>query len=329
MPGMLRAARAKFSSTAGPSMISTELQPSLPKRSASALVLASASLAASSTMSLPSACLAESAVLSAKRRTFFCSENSWLRTTGPKITAPPRNCGERKLPWRARPVPFWRHGFLVVPWMSLMPLVLCVPARRLASCQLTMRARMSRRTGRPKISSARSMLPTLLLLRSMTESFMSLPSLGGRRGGLSERGRERQALRRLALRRIAHQDIAAIGAGHGAFDHDEAALGIALDDAPVLRRHPVVAIVARHLLVLEDLAGILALTGRAVAAMRDRDAVRSAQAAEIVPPHDAGKAAALARAGDVDELPGDEMRRRDLGAHLDERVGRHAELDEL
>src|SRR6185437_7280135 len=196
-------------------------------------------------------------------------------------------------------------------------------------CQLTMRARMSRRTGRPKISSARSMLPTLLLSRSVTESFMSLPSLGGRRGGLSERGRERQALRRLALRRIAHQDIAAIGAGHGAFDHDEAALGIALDDAQVLRRHPVVAIVARHLLVLEDLAGILALTGRAVAAMRDRDAVRSAQAAEIVPLHDAGKAAALARAGDIDELPGDEMRRRDLGAHLDERVGRHAELDEL
>ena len=57
---------------------------------------------------------------------------SWLRTTGPKITAPPRNCGERKLPWRARPVPFCFHGFLVVPWISLMPLVAWVPARRLA-----------------------------------------------------------------------------------------------------------------------------------------------------------------------------------------------------
>src|SRR6185437_14507621 len=188
--------------------------------------------------------------------------------------------------------------------MSLMPLVLCVPARRLASCQLTMRARMSRRTGRPKISSARSMLPTLLLSRSVTESFISLPSLGGRRRvGLPERGRERQALRRFALGGIAHQDIAALGAGHGAFDHDEAALGVALDDAQILRGHAMVAVMARHLLVLEDLAGILALPGRAVAAMRDRDAVGGTQPAEIVPPHDARKAAALARAGDVDELP--------------------------
>src|SRR5229473_1600718 len=165
--------RAKFSSTVGPSMISTEPQPSLSRRLTSAAVFASASFAVSSTISLPSACLAESAVLSARRRTFFCSENSWLRTTGPKITAPPRNCGERRLPWRARPVPFWRHGFLVVPWTSLMPLVLCVPARRLASCQLTMRARMSRRTGRPNTASARSMLPTSLLSRLVMASFMS------------------------------------------------------------------------------------------------------------------------------------------------------------
>ena len=77
-------------------MISTECQPSFSKRSARFLVLASLACALSSTTSLPSACLAESAVLSARRRTFFWTEYSWLLTTGPKITAPPRNCGERK-----------------------------------------------------------------------------------------------------------------------------------------------------------------------------------------------------------------------------------------
>src|SRR6202007_2268642 len=95
-----------------------------------ALVLASEQHAASITTNLPSFCLAESAVLSPSLRTFFCRENSWLRTTGPKIVAPPRNCGERKLPWRARPVPFCLYGFLVVPRISLTPFVLWVPERR-------------------------------------------------------------------------------------------------------------------------------------------------------------------------------------------------------
>src|SRR5229473_3514414 len=329
MPGMLRAARAKFSSTVGPSMISTEPQPSLSRRLTSAAVFASASFAVSSTISLPSACLAESAVLSARRRTFFCSENSWLRTTGPKITAPPRNCGERRLPWRARPVPFWRHGFLVVPWTSLMPLVLCVPARRLASCQLTMRARMSRRTGRPNTASARSMLPTSLLSRLVMASFMSGSPRPAPRRQQPARRRARQVLGRLAFHRVLDQHVAAIGAGHRALDHDEAALAIGGDDAQILRGHALVAVMAGHLLVLEDLAGILALAGRAVAAVRDRDAVARAQAAEIVPPHDAGEAAALGRAGDVDELPGEEMRRRQLDADLEQRVLGHAELDEL
>src|SRR5665213_1510219 len=150
-----------------------EPQPSLAKRCASPLVLPSLVWTLSSTTSLPSACLAESAVLSARRRTFFWIENSWLRTTGPKITAPPRNCGDRKLPWRARPVPFCFHGFLVVPWMSLMPLVLWVPARRLASCHWTTRARMSLRTGKPNTSSASSMSPAALLSRLFTVSFTS------------------------------------------------------------------------------------------------------------------------------------------------------------
>src|SRR5215470_3693321 len=75
-------------------MISTESQPSISKRARKALVLASSTRAASITTSLPSPCLADNAVLRPSLRTFFCSENEWLRTTGPKILAPPRNCGE-------------------------------------------------------------------------------------------------------------------------------------------------------------------------------------------------------------------------------------------
>ena len=54
-----------------------------------------------------------------------------------------------------------------------MPLVLWVPARRLASCQLTTRARMSRRTGRPNTSSSSSMSPTSLLSRVRTVTLLN------------------------------------------------------------------------------------------------------------------------------------------------------------
>src|SRR5579883_2643410 len=96
--GRLRAARAKPSSTLGPSMINTDSQPSASSRWRNDLVLASAMRAASMTTSLPSLCLADNAVFRPSRRTFFCNPKAWLRTTGPKMRAPPRNCGERRLP---------------------------------------------------------------------------------------------------------------------------------------------------------------------------------------------------------------------------------------
>src|SRR5579872_904266 len=110
-----------------------------------------------------------------------------------------------------------------------MPLALCVPARRLASCQFTMRARMSRRTGNPNTESRRSTLPTSLLSRLVICSFMSRALGFGRCGGSSaaaQRRGERQILGVLALRRVADQHIAAGGAGHRALDHDEAALAV-------------------------------------------------------------------------------------------------------
>src|SRR5256885_5217329 len=242
-------------------MISTESQPSFLNWAPSPLVLASFTCASSITTSLPSACFAERALLRPSRRTFFWRSKPWSRTTGPKITAPPRNCGERRLPARARPVPFWRQGFLVVPWMSLTPLVLWVPARRLASCQLTTRARMSRRTGAPNTASASSISPTLLLSRFLTETFISLASsLGGLGRGFRgtgfrlalERRRERQLRilgKLLALGRVADQDEAALVTGDRTLDQNEAALGVGRDHFEILRGHADIAHVTGHALV--------------------------------------------------------------------------------
>src|SRR5208282_3997902 len=63
--------------------------------------------------------------------------------------------------------------------------------------------------------------------------------------------------------------------------------------------------------------------------MRDRNTVAGAQAAEIMPLHDAGKTLADGGAGDVDQLTGGEMRGLDLGAHLEQCLGRNAEFDQL
>ncbi len=63
--------------------------------------------------------------------------------------------------------------------------------------------------------------------------------------------------------------------------------------------------------------------------MRDRHAVAGPETAEIVPLHAAGIALADAGAGHVDMLAGDEMRRGDLGADLNERILGDAELGEL
>ncbi len=154
-------------------MISTESQPSPANRSRQRLVLAAPMRGRVEHDELAFACFADSAVLRPSRRTFFCRPKSWLRTTGPKITRPATEL-RRAQAALARPAgALLLQGFLVVPWISLMPFVLCVPARRLASCQLTTRARMSRRTGSPNTSSASSMSPTSSLSRLRTTSFMA------------------------------------------------------------------------------------------------------------------------------------------------------------
>src|SRR3954454_15500132 len=49
----------------------------------------------------------------------------------------PANCGERIEPWRARPVPFWRHGFAPPPRTLPRVLVDAVPWRRALSSART------------------------------------------------------------------------------------------------------------------------------------------------------------------------------------------------
>ena len=129
----------------------------------------------------------------------------------------------------------------------------------------------------------------------------------------------RRLLRQRLLHGVAHRDPAALGAGHRALDQDQAALDVGLHHLEIERGHAIDAQMARHLLVLEGLARILAAAGRADRAVRDRHAVRGAQAREIPALHAAGKALADRGAGHVDELADDEMVGRDLGADRDQR----------
>src|SRR3954447_8733403 len=50
---------------------------------------------------------------------------------------PPAKCGARIEPWRARPVPFWRHGFAPPPRTLPRVLVAAVPWRRALSSART------------------------------------------------------------------------------------------------------------------------------------------------------------------------------------------------
>src|SRR5215470_4112925 len=296
MFGMLRAASRKLALTSAPSMISALLQPSFSKRSRRPAVLAASIVAWSSTMMPPSLALAERAWRKASARTFLGRSIAWLRTTGPKARPPPRNRLARAEPWRAPPVPFWRYIFLPVRQISARFLTLWVPRWRLASCQLTQRWIRSGRGSRPKMVSDSSTEPAALPSRVVIFSSMSRPLRGrrlrrclalGRRNGAifgarqAEFSRLRHAVGQPLLHGVAHRDPAALGARHRALDEDEAARDVGLHHLEIERGHALDTQMAGHLLALEGLARVLAATGRPMRAMRDRHAVRGAQAAEI------------------------------------------------
>src|SRR6478736_8833562 len=281
--GMLRAAERKLASISAPSMINAFARPSLSNCLASALVFVSFIDAFSRTMMPPSLAFEDSACLSARARTFFGRSMAWLRTSGPKARPPPRNCGTRAEPWRAPPVPFCLYIFLPVRQISARPLALWVPAWRLLSCHCTQRAMMSWRGSRPKMVSESWTEPASLPSRVVT--FNSISRLLRSRSSVRfasnlELAGLRSVLRQRLLDGIAHADPAALGAGNGTFDEDQAALDIELNDSKVERGDAVDTHVAGHLRVLPGLAGVLTATGRTDRAMRDRHTVGGAQTAE-------------------------------------------------
>src|SRR5262249_18964690 len=117
-------------------------------------------------------------------------------------------------------------------------------------------------------------------------------SLSGRFGFALEGGRLRRLLRQSTLHGVLHQDVGAFMAGDRALHVDQALIGVRLDDLQVLLRDALDAQMAGHLLAREGTARILAVTGRTVRAVRDRDAVGGAKTAEIPALHRTGEALA-------------------------------------
>src|SRR5579864_4976230 len=84
----------------------------------------------SSSASVPACAWSESAERSAAFKAFLFTFTEKSRGVGGNATPPALNCGARIVPWRARPVPFWRHGLARPPETSPRLLVAKVPARR-------------------------------------------------------------------------------------------------------------------------------------------------------------------------------------------------------
>src|SRR5262249_50536057 len=235
--------------------------------------------------------------------------------------------------------------FLPVRQMSARFLTAWVPAWRLASCHLTQRCRMSARGWSPKICSDSvtdpAALPSRVVIfnsisRSLFRRRFSSRRFGrgllrrcGAAVGEPELARLGRLLGQRLLHGVAHHDPAALGAWHRTLDEDQAAFDVGLHDLEIERGHAVDAEMPGHLLVLETLAGILAAAGRADRTMRDRHAMRSAQAAEIPALHAARITLTDRSSGDVDELTDYEMVGRDFGADRNQRVVADAELGKL
>src|SRR6266540_1813811 len=83
----------------------------------------------SRTASVPSWACTVSAPRIAARRVLRFTLTSKSRGVGGNATPPPVQCGARVVPARARPVPFWRHGFVRPPATRPRLFAARVPAR--------------------------------------------------------------------------------------------------------------------------------------------------------------------------------------------------------
>src|SRR5687768_16437727 len=124
------------------------------------------------TTSWPLIAFDDSAILRPSARTFLLRLDEKMRARGPWALPPPTKIGARRSPWRAVPPPFWRPNFLPVRATSLRSRAARAGPRRLVSCQVTTRCRMSARGSTPKIASSRLMSPPDFASRLWTLTFI-------------------------------------------------------------------------------------------------------------------------------------------------------------
>src|SRR5690606_14851169 len=110
---------------------------------------------------------------------------------------------------------------------------------------------------------------------------------------VEDRTGERSTFRHRKLHSITNQQPAILRTGDRALHEDQPANRIGANNFQVLLSTLTVAHMAGHLLVLEDLARILAITGRTVSTVADGNAVRSTHTAETPALHRTGKTLAL------------------------------------
>src|SRR4051794_9510180 len=111
---------------------------------------------------VPPAACADRADRNAARRALRLTLTSNERGTFANAWPPVVNCGARIVPWRARPVPFWRHGFARPPETSPRLFVANVPARRAFNSARTASWTRCGLTSAPNVASSRSTLRALV-----------------------------------------------------------------------------------------------------------------------------------------------------------------------
>src|SRR5918996_236911 len=211
---------------------------------------------------------------------------------------PPVQIGERVEPARARPVPFWRHGFAPPPRTIPRVLVACVPRRRAACSATTTSCTSGPLNGAPNTSGS-------------SFSFLLPPRIGASAIG-------------------AHLHGAALRARDRAADEHQVLAGDQLDDRQAALGHAPAAHPAGAADALEHARGRRRGADRARRADVVR-AVRLRAGAEVVALHRALEALALREPGhldllaDLERLDGDRVAHRELAglvAELGDRAQR-------
>src|SRR3954470_5836821 len=185
------------------------------------------------------------------------------------MTPPPVHCGARIVPWRARPVPFWRHGLAPPPRTIPRVRVECVPWRRAASSAITVSCTSGPLNGAPNTASSSC-------------SFSEPPRIGASAIG-------------------AHLHGPALGARHGAAHEHQVLAGDQLDDREAELGHAPAAHAAGAANALEHARGRRRGADRARGAHVVR-AVALGAGGEVVALDRALEALALGLAGDLDGL---------------------------